>query len=155
LLVLALAGLGGQQEARRSPLFGEPDFRAAAAVVDTRAQPGDGVVYVGTYRWARIPFAYELRRADPADVFAEVSPAEHGWFSPRECEDPARCLGNTRRIWLVVTNYTSDDYLGLPAKQAELLRRQFRPADTTTFENARVVLLVRSASAPSRGGNGG
>jgi mannosyltransferase len=155
LLVLVLAGLVGQREARRSPLFGEPDFRAAAAVVDAQAKPGDGIVYVGTYRWARLPFAYELRRADPVDVFAEVPPAEYGWFSPRECQDPARCLGDRQRIWLVVTNYSGDDYLGLPATQAELLRRHYHPAGTTTLENARVLLLARNPPGgrdPGRGG---
>jgi len=146
LLVLVLAGLAGQREARRSPLFGEPDFRTAAAVVDSQAKPGDGIVYVGTYRWARLPFAYELRRADPVEVFAELSPAQHGWFSPQECQDPARCLGDRQRIWLVVTNYSSEDYLGLPAAQAELLRRHYRTAGTTTLENARVLLLTRNPS---------
>jgi mannosyltransferase len=155
VLVLSLAGLGGQWEARRSPLYGEPDFRAAAAVVDAQARPGDGIVYVGTYRWARLPFAYELRRAEPVDVFAEVSPAENGWFSPRDCQSPARCLGNTRRVWLVVTNYSDDDYLGLPGEQAELLRRHYRPASTATFQNARVLLLVRNAVGRREGGAGG
>ena len=150
LLVLSLAGLGGQREARRSPLSYEPDFRAAAGVVDAQAQPGDGVAYVGTYRWARLPFAYELHRARPVDVFAEVPPAQNGWFYPRECADPARCLGNTRRVWLVVTNYTGDDYYGLPEKQAELLRRQYHVTNTSKFENVRVLLLVRNAERPDR-----
>jgi mannosyltransferase len=155
LLVLSLAGLEGQREARRSPLYGEPDFRAAARVVDAQARPGDGVVYVGTYRWGRLPFAYELRRAKPVDVFAETSMAENGWFSPQECRDPARCLRNVQRIWLVVTNFASDDYLGLPTKEAELLRRQYRPASTATVENARVLLLVRNTPGRRDGRTGG
>ena len=145
LLVLSLAGLGGQLEVRRSPLYGEPDFRAAARVVDAQAQPGDGIAYVGTHRWARLPFAYELHRAKPVDVFVEVPPAQNGWYDPRECADPVRCLGRTGRVWLVVTNYTDDDYLGLPAKQAELLRRGYHAASTAKFENIRVLLLVRNA----------
>jgi mannosyltransferase len=145
VLVLSLAGLGGQREMRRSPLEFEPDFRAAAGVVDAQAQPGDGVVYVGTYRWARLPFAYELHRARPVDVFAEVPPAQNGWFYPRECADPARCVNNARRVWLVVTNYSGDDYLGLPAKQAEVLRRAYHVTNTSKFENVRVLLLVRNA----------
>jgi mannosyltransferase len=155
LLVLSLAGLGGQQQARRSPLYGEPDFRAAAAVLDAQARPGDGVAYVGTYRWARLPFAYELHRAHPVDVFAEVPPAQNGWYSPRECEDPARCVATVQRIWLVVTNYASDDYAGLPAKQAEVLRRRYHATGTTTVENARVLLLVRNGPAGPNGGTGG
>jgi mannosyltransferase len=144
LLVLSLAGLSGQRDARRSPLFGEPDFRGAAGVVEAQARPGDGIAYVGTYRWARLPFAYELRRAKPVDVFAEVPSAQNGWYEPRECPDPARCLGETKRVWLVVTNYSDDDYLGLPAKQAELLRRDYHVTSTAKFDNARVLLLVRN-----------
>jgi mannosyltransferase len=151
LLVLSLAGLGGQREARRSPPYGEPDFRAAAGVVDAQAQPGDGIAYVGTYRWGRLPFAYELRRAKPVDVFVEVPPAQNGWYAPRECADPARCLGRTSRLWLVVTNYRDDDYVGLPAKQAELLRRGYHATSTAKFENIRVLLLVRNAPAQRTG----
>ncbi|NYF55042.1 glycosyltransferase family 39 protein [Micromonospora purpureochromogenes] len=145
VLVLSLIGVGGQREMRRSPLNGEPDFRAAAGVVEAQAQPGDGVVYVGTYRWARLPFAYELHGAEPVDVFAEVPAAQLGWLSPRQCTDPARCLGDTPRVWLVVSNYSGDDYLGLPAKQADLLRRQYHATSTSKFEHVRVVLLVRNA----------
>jgi mannosyltransferase len=143
VLVLSLAGLGGQREMRRSPLEFEPDFRGAAGVVDAQAQPGDGIVYVGTYRWARLPFAYELHRARPVDVFAEVPPAENGWFYPRECAEPARCINNTPRVWLLVSNYSDDDYLGLAAKQAEVLRSAYRVTDTSSLENVRVLLLER------------
>jgi mannosyltransferase len=145
VLVLSLLGLEGQREMRRSPLAGEPDFRAAATVVEAQFQPGDGIAYVGTYRWARLPFAYELHRAKPADVFAAVSPAQNGWFYPRECADPARCLGSTPRIWLVVSNYDNDDYRGLPANQAEELRRDYQVTSTHKFESIRVLLLVRNA----------
>jgi mannosyltransferase len=144
VLVLSLAGLGGQREMRRSPLTGEPDFRTAAGVVDAQAQPGDGIAYVGTYRRARLPFAFELRRAKPVDVFAEVPSAQLGWFTPRQCTDPGRCLGNTRRVWLVVSNYSGDDYLGLPAKQADLLRREYHVTNTSKFEHVRVLLLARN-----------
>ena len=80
-----------------------------------------------------------------ADVFVDVPAAQNGWFYPHECADPARCLGSTPRVWLVVSNYSSDDYHGMPAKQAELLRRDYHVTSTDKFESVRVLLLVRNA----------
>jgi mannosyltransferase len=141
--VVAVAGFSGQRELRRSPLAAEPDFRGAAAVVEQGFREGDGIVYVGTDRWARIPFVYELRTAHPRDVFVGVPMAENGRFYPQECTDPAQCLGTTSRVWLVVSNYSDDDFNGLPPDQATLLKAQYTATTTTTLENARVVLLQR------------
>jgi mannosyltransferase len=143
-LVIALAGLSGQRNVRHSPLAGEPDFQSAARVVDAGYKPGDGIVYVGTYRFGRIPFDYELHTARPADVYAAVSMADNGWFYPQDCTHPAACLGTTPRVWLVVTNYSTEDYTGLPSNEAAPLRAGYHPTSTATFENIRIVLLVRN-----------
>lgn len=145
-VVVAVAGYSAQRELRRSPLAGEPDFRAAAAVVDQGFRDGDGIVYVGTYRWAWIPFGYELHTAHPRDVFVGVPAADNGWFYPQQCGDPAKCLGTTARVWLVVSNYSGDDWTGLPAAQAKLLKAQYTATTRTRLENIRVVLLQRKRS---------
>jgi mannosyltransferase len=145
-LAVAAVGYPAHQDLRRDPVATEPDFRAAAAVVDDGFQDGDGIVYAGTYRWARLPFRYELQRATPKDVFVEVTPDDNGWFYPQECKDPAACLGETARLWLVVTNYSGDDWTGVPEAQAKLLQRDFEVSTTTPLDNARVVLLVRKRS---------
>ncbi len=145
-LGVAAAGYPAHRDLRGDPVATEPDFRAAAAVVDSGFQNGDGIVYAGTYRWARLPFRYELRRAKPADVFTEVPPEDNGWFYPQECKDPAACLGDTPRVWLVVTNYSGDDWTGLPEAQAKLLQRDYTVSKTTPLTDARVVLLVRKRS---------
>lgn len=141
--VLAAAGLPGQRIVRESPLAGEPDFHSAAAVVDTGYQSGDGIVYAGTYRIARIPFGYELHRATPTDVYVAVTPQQNGWFYPQDCADPVKCLGTTPRVWLVVTNFSDDDYYGLPSGEADALKQGYAATSKTKFTNIRVVLLVR------------
>jgi mannosyltransferase len=141
---LAAAGFTAQQDLRRSPLAGEPDFRAAAAAIDAGYRHGDGVVYVGTYRFARIPFRYELQHATPNDLYAAVDTAHNGWFYPQDCADPTSCLKGAPRIWLVVSNYSNDDFYGLPANEADPLRSEYHKTITSTFTNIRVVLLVQT-----------
>jgi mannosyltransferase len=141
--IVALAGFGAQIDVRRSPLVGEPDFRAAAAIVDKGFQPGDGVVYAGTDRWGRLPFAYELRRARPVEVFAQETSQAIGEFAPLQCDDPTACLGSTARLWLVASSFSDDIYAGLPEGQAKLLRDGFDVTSTSTVTRASVSLLVR------------
>jgi mannosyltransferase len=144
-VAVAAVGVPAQQELRRSPLAYEPDFRGAASVVDRGFRPGDAIVYNGTYRLARLAFAYELK-ADPKDVFAAVSPGDNGEFYPQDCGDVAACLGKTPRVWLIITNYTpNDDWVGLPDAQKKLLQTGYQKADTVALENIRVVLLQRKA----------
>ena len=142
-LLIAAVGVTAHRDLRRSPLAGEPDFRGAAAVVDRGFQPGDAVVYVGTYRFARLPFVYELKSARPKDVFATVPAADNGWFHPQDCQDPAGCLKDVDRVWLVVTNFSGDDWTGLWGSQKQALEGSYRKADTVQLDNARVVLLER------------
>lgn len=142
--VLAVAGVGlpGQVEARRSPVPGEANYRAAAALIDRRYEPGDGIAYSGWRGWsAPLPMAYQLRTA-PRDVFLAVPPGRSGGFWAIDCVDPAPCLGDVRRIWLVVGG-AGDPYEGIPPARAELLRREFAVTGTDRFVGVAVVLLVR------------
>jgi mannosyltransferase len=144
--VLVVAGMGAQHDVRLSPVIGEPDFRAAAAVVDSRYKAGDGIAYVGQLRTGRLPFEYELRTAKPKDVFVARSAAEQGLFYPAFCSDPAACLGNTGRVWLVVSNYAPDPFTGMAADQAALLRQNYTVSSTDSFHGVRVLLLVRKST---------
>jgi mannosyltransferase len=149
VLVIAGAGLEGHRYVRTSPAFGEPDFRAAARVVQAGLQPGDGIVYGGELRKARVPFVYELQSAQPDDVFVSQSAADFGWFDPIECGEPAQCLGNVRRLWLVVTSEEGDPFGPLPDSQAQLLRARFTTKSTQRFERVQVLLLVRKPTSQS------
>jgi mannosyltransferase len=145
LLAVAVVGLPAQRDLRRDPPVREPDFRGAAAVVDQGFQPGDAIVYAGTYRLARLPFMYELK-SDPKDVFAAGFSGDNGWFHPQDCGDMAACLGKTPRVWLVLTNFTEDDdWLGLQESQKTLLDGPYKKASTVRLENIRVLLLERKS----------
>lgn len=147
VLVVAGAGLEGHRYVRTSPPFGEPDFQAAARVVDAGFQPRDGIVHGGELRKARVPFVYELQAAQPIDVFVSRSSADSGRFEPVECDEPAQCLGDVRRLWLVVTSEEGDAFAHLPADQAQLLRTRFTAKSTEKRKGVRVLLLVRKPSA--------
>lgn len=138
VLAVAAAGVPGQVAARRS----EADFRAAAGLIDQRYEPGDGIAYSGSRGWsAPLPMAYQLRTR-PREVFVAVPPIRSGGFWPIECADPAPCVGDTRRIWLVV-GQSWDPYEALPPARADLLRREFTVASTDRFVGVAVLLLVR------------
>ncbi|MEU5941085.1 glycosyltransferase family 39 protein [Micromonospora sp. NPDC047548] len=142
LVAVAAVGVPGQAEARRSPVAGEADYRAAAALIDRRYEAGDGIAYSGWRGWsAALPMAYQLR-TKPRDVFVAVPPGRSGWFWAIDCVDPAPCVGDIRRIWLVVGE-SRDPFDRLPPARAELLRHEFNAASTDRFPGVTVVLLVR------------
>jgi mannosyltransferase len=142
-IVLGFASLGGQMDMRADPVNGEPDFRSAAAVVEKGFQPGDAIVYASTYRFARIPFDYLLHRAKPIEIYAADTTQQTGTFYPKPCPQPLVCLGQTQRIWLVVT-YSPNDFHGLTlAESKPLWKSRYDQVSTSDFTDVRVVLLVR------------
>jgi mannosyltransferase len=116
LLVVAgvfYVGIPGQQAARRSPVLGEPDFRSAAAAVQSRQQSGDGVAFAGVGRNGRRA-EYETRDASsrPRDLLVGRTSEQTGQFGAVECADPGRCAGDTRRIWLISASGNGQNPLG-------------------------------------------
>jgi mannosyltransferase len=147
LLVLAAVlyvGESGQIEARRNPVGGEPDFRAAANILAPLVKPGDGIAFAGD-RNGRIPFAYELRdRAMPRDVFVERTGRQNGEFGAQECEVPAKCLGATRRIWLISATIPGGDvYNGMSPVLGSFLTQAFDLNEFKQLENVRILVLIR------------
>jgi mannosyltransferase len=143
ILSVAAAGLTGQREARRSPVAGEADFRAVADMIDDRYRPGDGIAYAGwdRSRAVRLPMLYELRTR-PVDVFVTVPPGKTGSYGATECPDPAPCLTDTQRIWMIVDPAARDPFDGLPPARADLLRRAFTVASTDVSHRVKLVLVV-------------
>jgi mannosyltransferase len=87
----------------RQDLPGEPDFAAAGRIVTAGQRAGDGILYNGTFE-VRKAMAYELRdRARPEDVMMKLTPQQAGLYSAHECDVPATCLADRRRLWLVST----------------------------------------------------
>ncbi|MEV0260758.1 glycosyltransferase family 39 protein [Streptomyces sp. NPDC050617] len=131
---------------RRHP--GEPDFRRAAAMVEDRARPGDGLAYSGNGTEPRA-LAYELRRLPartrPTDVFTGHSARRLGRYAPDDCQDPEPCAHGFRRIWVVSTDRSGDGTDSMPSRTEDLLWDRYRPARVEWFANVRVVLLVRAS----------
>jgi mannosyltransferase len=146
LAVVALAGVQDQQHLRTSTSHENTNGRAAAAVIAKGYQPGDGIVPVrGSQAWMMIDLetAYYLPRSvHPKDVFAEQSAVQHDDLYTVPCPDPAACLGDTKRIWLVTLG-SDDPYHELSAKEAAALQADFVPAQVTHVRGLTVSLLER------------
>lgn len=142
VLLLAAAGIRGHRVVRLDPVYGEADFRAAADLIDRGYQPGDGIAYGGFSpgRAIRIVMRYELR-AEPRDVFLATPGAELGTFGSTDCTDLAGCLGDTRRIWLVLGAARQDPLEVLPQERAELLRERFTVDGYWRLKRVNVALL--------------
>ncbi|MEU7908195.1 glycosyltransferase family 39 protein [Actinoplanes sp. NPDC049118] len=148
LLVVAavlLVGGPGQRAARHSPVYGEPDFRGAAAAVLAAAAPGDGIVYSGVTRNGRRAFDYEGRKtAVPRDVLVERTSQQNGTFGAQECADPGLCVGATRRIWLVSpTEAHLNPMSGMPGHIQGFLLTAYTVSEFRTFEHVRIFVLNR------------
>lgn len=149
LLVAALAavGLDGQRLARSDPLPSEPAFRAAAAVIDERALPGDGVVFAGASRIGRRPFLYLQQHGDLGpldDVLAGRSPESQGRFRTEECRDSAACLADVDRIWVVSASRPGQDVLSRISPRARaILESDFDRSVVARLPAVRVFLLTR------------
>jgi mannosyltransferase len=147
-VVIALVGYVGvpaHHAVRQQAITLEPDFRAAAAMVAANVRDGDGIAYVQADRNGRYAFAYELRdRPRPRDVFVATSSQQLGTFGVAECKEPVRCLGDTKRIWLVAAAPGSaGTYSPMPRAIAQLLRDTFVSEQRWTFTDVTVVLLTR------------
>ncbi|MER7706303.1 glycosyltransferase family 39 protein [Kitasatospora sp. NPDC097605] len=128
----------------RDDLAGEADARAAARLITGDLRPGDGVVYEPGSSLRR-SLAYELRgRPAPADVLQRVSAEQAGSFGALECEEPARCLAGTRRVWLLVAGDDRRPFGAVTDKVAKELNG-FRPVRTEKLPHLRLVLLERKA----------
>lgn len=142
--VLAVSG-PGQRAARLSPVYGEPDFHGAAAVLATVVQAGDGIAYAGTTRNGRRAFDYEARRLSLLrDVLVERTSQQNGTFGAQECVDPGPCVGDTRRIWLVSTTAANLDPMdGMPGPTQGFLLTAYTLRPYRTFEEIRIFVLDR------------
>ena len=151
LLVVAgvfYVGVPGQAAARHSPVVGEPDFRGAARSVEARQRPGDAIAFAGAGRNGRRAFSYETRlaRMRPADVLVSRTSQQIGQFGTPECADPGRCVGNTRRIWLITATEDYEDPLtGMTETIQAYLNTAFSFTEIQSFEHARLFLLTRKA----------
>ncbi|MET9609059.1 glycosyltransferase family 39 protein [Streptomyces sp. NPDC006512] len=149
LAALILLGLPDQRQLRTERAKEGSDGRAAARVIADGYRPGDGIVplrgpdervymldfQIGYY----LPDRVRLR-----DVFTQRSAVAGDDLFPVECAAPEKCLGDTRRIWVVTRDTGVDDpYNRLPAAQVRALKAHYDVAKTTNVRGLHVSLLER------------
>ncbi len=139
----------GHQPIRHDPLLGSPDYRRAALRIRADLQPGDAIAYGGFDLRNRRAMTYEMRAVlRPRDVFLYQSAERLGWYSARECPQPAACLGATRRVWLVNTARSTDVFAELPPLTAALFRDRATIVATQDFQRLHLVLLAIDSNEP-------
>ena len=125
VLTLALLGAGDQQVIRSPGAHNwtyypvgsgitYPDFAGAAAFIAREARAGDGVVYpAGGQEWQMINLGvqYYLEHdlgpaALPHQLFLAGAAVQLQHLYQVFCGDPAACLGNAPRTWVVVSGDT-------------------------------------------------
>jgi mannosyltransferase len=130
------------------PSNGQPaDYQAAAAVIESHAQPGDGIVYQisdSNHYQVDTSVAYYLRgKFTPAAVFQAQTQVEANSLQPRECGDPSACITGTPRIWVIyVDHLASDPFSALEYSQAALLETLGYQTQTLYQENGITVALL-------------
>jgi mannosyltransferase len=164
-VVLALAVFGaGDQQVVRSPgahnwayyPVGKgityPDYAGAAAIIAGKARAGDGIVYpAGKQEWQMIGLGVQyyleqdLRHGAlvPHQLFLAGAAAQLHHLYPVYCRQPAACLGDASRVWVVVSGHTSNPYADATPAQAALLRSNYRLSDRQKVPNLTVFLLAR------------
>ncbi|MFJ2575379.1 glycosyltransferase family 39 protein [Kitasatospora aureofaciens] len=114
----------------------EEPFRAAADLIAAGYRPGDGVaVPLGEQSWAMVgPGVSYYLPSDvrPYPVFVAESAAEAEDLSPTLCAQPAACLGQGPRIWLLVLGDTTDPLSAIPPEQAQVFRARYGAPDRVT-----------------------
>jgi mannosyltransferase len=128
------------------------DYSGAAAIIARQARPGDGIVYPGApIKWAMINYGvqYYLRQSLPAglvprEVFVSVTAAQAAALYPDLCLHPARCLGQTQRVWVVTSGHAATPYREIPKGEIATLRAHYRVTQTTRVPGLTITLLHRT-----------
>ena len=135
------------------------DYAVAASMIAGEARAGDGIVYQeGSLWWQMIGpgLQYYLQRdiprgvPVPRDLFVAAAVPQSSQILPVAC-NPAACLGDEPRIWIVGSGRLLDPYLAVAANQAAVLRPRYRLGLTRHFLSLTVFLLVRDARPGSPG----
>jgi mannosyltransferase len=127
------------------------NFSGAAQIVADEIRPGDGIAYPARpNRWEMVDYGveYYLSRDLPAkdlprEVFVSRSAAQAGALYPNLCRHPARCLGDTGRVWVVVSGHTRNPWRELLAGEAAALRPRYRVMWVRHVADLSVFLLTR------------
>jgi mannosyltransferase len=150
LAVIALIGLPVQVA------FREPDGHRQATyqlaeIIEGGMRPGDGVVYGSADAdWVGRGTVAHYLPADrrPTDVFATGSERTDRQLLTAECTDVAKCLGNTRRLWVIRPGEQKDPIHAIGDQKERLLRTRYQVTQVWQLTGVTLALLVaKQASA--------
>ncbi|MBM0233736.1 glycosyltransferase family 39 protein [Micromonospora sp. STR1_7] len=149
LAVVVLAGLLGlpdQAALRRThewPRTAPVDYAGAARVIADGQRPGDGVVYSPRHSWLFLDLGIEYHLGDPPrDVLVTEDEVRRGDLWAAECPQPAQCLADTKRVWLVVAGRHAEPLAAVPDAKGDALRADFAVAQVWQRPGLTVALLT-------------
>ncbi|WBB69024.1 glycosyltransferase family 39 protein [Micromonospora sp. WMMD812] len=156
LVVVAALAVPGQQALRaefshgwytypQARAFQPLSYSEAARLIAAEYQPGDGMAAGGPWWWMHDPGVryYLPKDITPRNVFQARSAADRAELFGADCPEPARCLRDEPRIWVVLPKVTDEPLTGLPRKQSAALAERY---DVVRVEHPRgltVALLQR------------
>ncbi|MDH6578106.1 glycosyltransferase family 39 protein [Kitasatospora sp. MAP5-34] len=147
LVVVALLGIPDQQKLRIVTSHEVTDGHAAARIIAKEYRPGDGFVPArGDWAWMMLDYEteYYLPRGDQLkDVFTARTALQRNDLYTAPCPDPATCLGDTSRIWVVTMGQSDDPYANLPKAQVAALQAAYTPTEVKHVRGLTVSLLER------------
>lgn len=132
------------------PVFTPLDYRSAADVVAAGYRPGDAMVYGQGYHIyfessVGVPY-YLPKDVQPPTLFIDKTAQERNdlWFT--FCADPAACLGDHPRIWLVDLGDVSmaNPFQTVIPGQAAVLKEHYTAVQRTRVNGMTVFLLERT-----------
>jgi mannosyltransferase len=162
VLAIALLGAGDQQAIRTLgahnwtgyPVGANsyPDFPGAAKIIAREAKAGDGIIYpAGGTDWQMINLGvqYYLERdlrpgSLPHQLFLAGAAVQLQHLYPIFCADPAACIGQAPRTWVVVAGNSDNPYADLPPAQSAALQANYRVTERHRVPNLTVFLMVRN-----------
>ncbi|MFJ6797879.1 glycosyltransferase family 39 protein [Streptomyces sp. NPDC091268] len=145
VLVLCVHG----ERSIRKPFSRENfDAKTAAAVIAEGYEPGDGLAplrgHVKPLQY-NIALGYYLpENVHLKDVFVAKSAVELGDLYPQLCTDPAACIGDLRRVWVVTEGSPdSNPFSGFSPAERKALTQAFPKRTVTPVPGMTVTLLER------------
>ncbi|GIF24666.1 hypothetical protein Ate02nite_73960 [Paractinoplanes tereljensis] len=117
VLALGAIGLPAQQAMRRA--HSSFDFESAAEVILENQAPGDGIIYAPRDGWQAtdLGLAYYLRDRAPRDLMLTSSEVSNASLWATECKDAVKCLGDTKRIWVMAADNLDPVYRATATNQ--------------------------------------
>lgn len=162
VVIVTIALLGkGDQDAIREPgahnwasypvTAGESywDYAGAASVIAHAGGGGGGIVFPGSgQNWIMIDegvryYLEQDRAALPSQLFVAATAQQANGLYPVPCKQPAACLGNQERVWIVAQNRATSAWTAVSPGEAAPLRARYHVVMTRYVEGLSVFLLER------------